>query len=118
MKNHPHGDYEEMPPISRAKAAAAFKSNERGEMTRAIIRLALHDSDWRWVQGQCLLLLKHPDRWVRGAAAISLGHLARIHKRLDLALVKPELERLVGDPGMDGKAQDALDDIETYIGTQ
>lgn len=107
--------YEEMPPISRAEAEKAFKSNKTDDITRTLIRLALNDADWRWVQGHCLSFLKHKDRWVRGAAAISLGHLARIHGQLDLAVVKPELERLSADPGMAERAQDALDDIQAYV---
>ncbi|MDE2510198.1 MAG: hypothetical protein KGL74_03660 [Elusimicrobia bacterium] len=110
--------YEEMPPISRAEAAKAFKSDKTDDIVRALIRLALNDSDWRWVQGHCLSFLKHKDRWVRGAAAISLGHLARIHGQLDLDVVIPELERLSTDPKMDGKAQDALDDIRTHVGNR
>ncbi len=38
---------------------------------------------WRYVQGLCLFYLKHEDKWIRGAAAIGLRHLARIHKTLD-----------------------------------
>lgn len=104
-----------MPPISRTEAEKAFKSDKRDDVVRALIRLALNDPDWRLVQTHCLSFLKHPDRWVRGAAAISLGHLARIHGQLDLATVKPALERLRDDTDLDGKAQDALEDIKNYI---
>lgn len=104
-----------MPPISRAEAEKAFKSDKRDDVVRALIRLALNDPDWRMVQAHCLTFLKHTDRWVRGAAAISLGHLARIHGQLDLATVKPALEGLRDDADLDGKAQDALEDIKTYV---
>lgn len=49
------------------------------------------------------------------AAAISLGHLARLHGQLDLAIVMPELKKLAADSGTDGQAQDARDDIRTFL---
>jgi len=114
-KKHPHGKYEEMPPISHAAAEKALKSKNNSDIIRALIRLAMNDSEWRWVQKRCLPFLRHTDPWVRGAAATSLGHLARIHRRLDMDVVIPELERLAIDPEMGGKARDAMDDIRNYI---
>jgi len=107
--------YEEMPPISRSEAERAFASGNTDDIVRALIRLALNDPDWNWVQARCLTFLQHKDRWVRRAAATSLGHLARIHGRLNLDTVKPQLERLVNDPEMEGAAEDALDDIRHHI---
>lgn len=115
VRTHPHGRYEAMPPISRVAAMRALKSKNKSGIIRALIRLALNDPEWRWVQERCVAFLGHKDAWVRGAAATSLGHLARIHRRLDIKLVKSQLERLADDPKMGDKARDALDDIGSYI---
>jgi hypothetical protein len=46
-----------------------------------------------------------------------LGHLARIHGQLDLERVEPRLRELRADPEVAGSAEDALDDIERFMGT-
>ncbi|MFA6317192.1 MAG: hypothetical protein WC943_07225 [Elusimicrobiota bacterium] len=115
-RTHPYGKFEEMPPISRTNAVRTLKSKDKKRIIRVLIRLAFNYSDWRWVQDQCLPFLNHRDASVRGAAATALGHVARIHRRLEIGLVKPQLQRLVDDPDMGDKARDALNDISAYIG--
>jgi hypothetical protein len=81
----------------------------------ALVRLALHDGDWQWVESKCIAFTDHPDAEVRGTAVTCLGHLARLHHRLDLAKVLPVLARLRSDPEMGGRVGDALDDIASYV---
>lgn len=107
--------YQPIDPIARTDAEKAFDGEDPEKMVLALLGLALHDPDWRYVQEKCLRFLKHEDRWVRGAAAISLGHIARLHKTLDDHLVVPALTKLVNDPDMGGIAEDALDDIRMYM---
>lgn len=84
-------------PIGRKDAETAFRSGKVEAICDALVRLAYHDSDWRFVQGRCLEFLKHENPDVRGLAATCLGHLARIHGTLDLQFVKPLLTALVVD---------------------
>jgi hypothetical protein len=44
-----------------------------------------------------------------------LGHLARIHRQLDLELVLQRLAELKADPLVKAGAEDALDDIRFYL---
>jgi hypothetical protein len=80
-----------------------------------IIRAAHHVEDWRWVEERALQLLQSADVEVRGAAVTALGHLARIHRRLDLERVVPALAALRNDPALEGRVEDAMDDIRTFI---
>src|SRR4051812_11684801 len=102
-------------PIERSEAVAALASSKSQVVTDALIRLALHDADWPWVQARCLEALDNPEVAVRRTAATCLGHLARIHRQLDLIVVLPALRRLQGDPDAAGTAEDALDDILTFV---
>ncbi len=103
-------------PISQAKAQEIFASGTGLELSTALVGIAFHEPDWRWVQGICLQFARHPDVGVRSTAAICLGHLSRIHRTLDLDIVLPVLHELAREPGTGGQASDALDDIETYLG--
>jgi hypothetical protein len=58
--------------------------------------------------------LRHDDPWVRGVAALAAGHVAQIHGTLSENIV-PLIESLLGDGRTSGKAQDALDDIRTFV---
>ncbi|MGP7996181.1 MAG: hypothetical protein ACLPKI_02410 [Streptosporangiaceae bacterium] len=108
--------YEAMHPISRDEAERMAASGDANDICRAIISLALFDDDWRWVQDWSLQLAVDERSQVRGCAATSLGHLARIHGVLDLDRVIPVLERLAEDHEAGGRAEDALGDIRKFAG--
>jgi len=44
-----------------------------------------------------------------------LGHVARIHGQLDVQKCVPAIRELLDDARTRGKAEDALEDIETYV---
>jgi hypothetical protein len=44
-----------------------------------------------------------------------VGHVARLHRELDLAAVMPSLERLREDPKTRGRVENALSDIEGFV---
>ena len=106
-----------MPPIDREEAERILASEASSErVSETLIRIALHDSDWRWVQTFCLEFLSiSDDLAIQSAAIISLGHLARIHRILNLDLVLPALSFLLDDEMLSGKVSDALDDIRMFV---
>jgi hypothetical protein len=106
--------YEEVSPISRARAQEDLASGDSTRAVLALLRSAFHDPDWRWVQGQCLFHLTRQDKSLQRMAAICLGHLARIHHTLDLDVVVPALEQVLRDPNIAAQVQDALDDIRVF----
>jgi hypothetical protein len=110
--------YESLEPIERPEAEAILGSDDPKAIVRTLLRLALHEADWRWVQTISLTFVRHPSVGVRRAVATALGHLARLHGTLDLATALPALRSLAGDPGVAGAAQDAIDDVEWYTKAQ
>lgn len=107
--------YEAPAAITRADAQATFGSGSPNAVAAALVRVALHDPDWRYIQGQCMTLLAHAEPAVRATAATCLGHVARLHRSLDLDVVLPRLMSLTKDEDIGGEAQDAIDDILTFI---
>ena len=85
------------------------------EVSALLVGAALHDGDRTGVQDLCLDLMAGADREVAAVAATCLGHLARIHRELDVDRVVPALTAALRDPATAGRADDALDDLETYL---
>lgn len=108
--------YEELAPISQSAAEAAFASGDGRTIGRALLRLALHGPDWRLAEQHAVRHLTHHDVWVRRNAATALGHVARLSRDLDVASVVPALKALLSDPEVGGFAEDALGDIEVFMG--
>lgn len=107
--------FQEVIPISRNEAEEAFLSDSPERICNALLRISFNEPDWRWVQEKCLQFLSSKDSNVRGLAVTCLGHLARIHKQLDLHKILPVLENLRHEPRIRGRVEDTLDDIETFI---
>jgi hypothetical protein len=70
------------------------------------------------VESVCIALSTHPDVFVRRNAILGFGHLARVTRKLNEALVKPIIEAALFDkePSVRGIADDAMDDIEHFLG--
>ena len=105
--------YEEPKPISRTEAEQVFASNDSYAIESALVNIAFHDDDWHWVQDKCLGFTSHPEPPVRQVAITCLGHVARIHGKLDLAVVLPVLKKLSRDPDVD--TEDTLNDIRMFL---
>jgi hypothetical protein len=109
--------YEEVKRMSREEADLAFHGGNPTEIVNALLSMAYYDSDWRWVQERCLEFLRFPNEVVCGTAVTCLGHLARIHRHLDLIVVLPALQELLHVPTLAGKVEDAMDDISLFVRT-
>jgi len=106
--------FRDVNPISREDGLKLIESSDPDKICDALVRLTYHDSDGEWVQNLCLRLAKHPSSDVRGAVATCFGHLARIHRRLDLGKVKNALSSMRTDDKLAGRVEDALDDIRMF----
>jgi hypothetical protein len=107
--------HEELGCISRSAATVELESGDRDRISRTLVQLALHDPERAWLEGLLVRFMSHDDSWIRGVAALCVGHVARLHRSVDRAVVGPALERLLRDPETAGRAEDALDDIEAYV---
>jgi hypothetical protein len=103
-------------PRSRSELERAFERGDENTLVHTILSAAYHDPEWKWVQEHRLRYLDHPSPSVRAIAVTCLGHLARIHRQLDVAIVMPRLVALRdSDTELAGQAEDAISDINTYI---
>ena len=110
-------NYNDPKPIERTEAEALFRSGDAAVICDAMVRAVLNDPDPVWAESVCLRFISNSNVEVRGLAATCLGHIARIHGKLDLTKVIPILNRLTKDPEVGGRAEDALDDIRMHMPT-
>jgi KTSC domain len=109
---------QDMGPLTSGAADRALASGEPGEISMALLRLALHGPDWARAERLAREHTVHPAVWVRRNAATALGHVARVHGALDLELSLPALVRLLDDEEVHDWADAALDDVEMYLGVK
>ncbi|SRR5579871_616889 len=107
--------YEEADDRSREEILKLLESGEPEKIISALHSATYYESDWRWVQSQCLRFLSHPTVNVRWAAAVFLGDIAVFHKTLDLEIVLPVLYEASKDPAIQQAVQESLDFIDWYI---
>ena len=110
--------HEPIPEMSAEDLEAAITRNQPDELLRAVLSAALYGSDQQWAQGVCQRLATHPHFSVRGNAILGLGHLARIHGRLQQSIALPIIEAGLADPDeyVRAQAHSAADDIEHFLG--
>jgi hypothetical protein len=107
--------YEAIMERDREEIEILLCSSDKHDIECALLSAAYYDPEWRWVQAQCLTFTRHSDQNVRWVAAICLGHLARIHRQLDLELVLQRLTEMRADPLVKPAVDDALDDIRFFL---
>lgn len=102
-------------PISKKKANEVFAARDVEKICATLVSISLNDSDWQWVQNRCLEFLNHDNFEIRGLAATCLGHIARVHGRLDEDKVVVALRERLSDKEIVGRVVDALEDIEMFL---
>lgn len=101
-------------PLDKESAEKIFASNDTKKICHAMVAIALHEQDWKWVQEKCLAFFLSDNPEISGLAAICLGHVARIHGQLEKDKVIPILRRRLNEPEIAGQIEDALSDIEMF----
>ena len=99
----------------REELEILLRSSNQQDVQEALLSAAYYDPDWKWVQGKCITLSHHPGHRMRQMAATCLGHLARLHRQLDLGTVLQRLAELKNDPLARASVEEALNDIRFYL---
>lgn len=88
------------------------------DLTRSLdglLELTYSEPDRNWLQSLLLAYLDAgKDPQLRSLAVTCIGHVARLDGAIR-ADVDSRLHELVGDPLLGGIAEDALDDVTTYL---
>ena len=117
MSHEPHLVYRSIPTLTKEEIVGAIERADPAELHVAVLAAARGIDDVEWAQGICLSLKSHADPFVRGNAILGLGHLARIHRKLDRRIVEPAILAALSDPEqyVRGHADAAADDVTLFL---
>lgn len=109
--------YHEIVPLDKAAAGELLLSGDEEKIVMGLLGLVEGNTEWRWVQDQCLRFVNDPRVTVARVAIMCLGHLARMEGKLDLDKVMPMLDAGLQheNPAIRGVTEDTLSDISIYI---
>ena len=107
--------YVEPTDIGKDEFSQIIASGTTESKCDAIVRAVHSISDYDWLISEFSKLLNDPDHQIRGVTVTCVGHMARLHEYSDkqqlLHIVKP----LLSDSKISGRAEDAVDDINTFL---
>jgi hypothetical protein len=85
--------YEEIDSISRSDAMVALGSADPRDICKALVRLAFHDPDLRWVQSLCIELTGHSIVEVQSTAILCLERVIKFKPVLQQRSLTSEWRR-------------------------
>ncbi|WP_143261546.1 hypothetical protein [Allokutzneria sp. NRRL B-24872] len=99
----------------RKAMEAAVWSSEVEAATDALLGITYNDPDRVYVESILLKCLSvECDRQVRSLAVTCIGHVARIYRSVGRDVLR-KLDELLDDPDLSGVAEDALDDVKSFV---
>ena len=106
--------YSQVLPQERSALEEQLSSSNVNDVAAALYSASRYESDWQWVQNECIRCLKTPDLLVRWAAATSLGDLAFRRFPLKLDVVVPALEAASRDETIADPARFSLKMVREF----
>lgn len=109
--------YEKIEELSKAEIEATILRDNPNELLYAVLSAALYSEDSAWAEDVCVRLAAHEHFNVRGNAILGFAHIARIHRKLNEAKVKPLIESALEDESeyVRGQAEGTKDDIKHFL---
>lgn len=100
--------------MDRYEAQRIFEGSNPEKIADAVLRIVYCDRDFEWVQSQCFRFANSCYENVKWIAIICLGHIARIHRKIDKGVALPLLTSLLNDDTYGSIASNALADINYF----
>lgn len=101
--------------ITKDEFLQVVTSNDISLVCNAVVSSSEYIDDYEWLVTQYSLLLNHENAEVRGITVTCIGHLARLYKIADKNQLLRLLKPLLSDEMLVGRAEDAIDDVNSYL---
>nr|WP_295463373.1 hypothetical protein [Mesorhizobium sp.] len=85
--------YEAVGDLDASRTYADLRSGDDDLVSRAILTISWYD-EWTSAQAICLEFACHEEYWIRKSSITGLGHIARIHRAIDIGSVLDLFGRL------------------------
>ncbi len=104
------------PQYSKEELEVLLRSTDSNVVIDALMYLCFNINDPDWIQDKCVDAIENGiNEDIRGLGITCIGHVARMYAKVDKEKVIPVLESKLKDDSLSGRAQDALDDIDTFV---
>ena len=102
----------------RAFIERAEREDDLAALVRGVIAVALHDPEFTYAEALCVRLAAHQNLNVRGNAIQAMGHLIRMHGRLDEATARSIIEAGLHDESeyVRSQAEEVRDESARLLG--
>jgi hypothetical protein len=79
------------------------------------LAISFYEQDWKWAQNKCLNVLKDENDRLSSLAATCLGHIARVHGKMEKTKVMKALKNRLDNPDIFEYVEDAINDINFFV---
>ena len=107
--------YVEPTNISKDEFTQTIESGSIESKCDAIVRAAYFISDYDWLVSQFTKLVNDTNHQIRGVTITCIGHIARLYENSDKQQLLKIVEPFLSDSEIGGRAEDAIDDINTFL---
>lgn len=98
------------------KKGKIIDSNNKDIVINGIMAMVFNLDDVNWISNHLIELSKHNNLEISSLALTCFGHLARLHSNVgNLECVSNLLKNMSKNVSLGGAAEDAMDDIETFM---
>lgn len=94
--------------------ALLHNSHKPEVISNTLLYITFNINDVDWAEDCCLSLIDSNNEDISGLAITCLGHIARIHSRINKQKVIPALIKKRLNNNLVGRVEDALEDINMF----
>lgn len=83
---------------------------------RLLLKITFDCDDWEWIQNVCIdIINSNKEKNICGLAVTCIGHLARIHGKIEKERIFELFNQQKDNPYISGRIEDAIDDINRFV---
>ncbi|MCK3656287.1 hypothetical protein A4G19_11235 [Pasteurellaceae bacterium Macca] len=106
--------YKELSPISISKFNEIVNENNVGKIVEAMISISIYSKNRKWVKEVILSSLNSQNPEIFRGAIVSLSHIARIDKNLNIEEIVRMINKNFNKILYQGEIEDLIDDIAIF----